>query len=301
MKASGKTIEPAPLRIAHRGGGGWRPENTLAAFRHAIETGCDGAELDVQLSSDGRIVAYHNARLNHHLCRSADGTWLQPDDIIPIGSTAFDELRSYEVGMPNPGTDYHLRFNRLVAVPGERIPTLDEVIALAQARSETFRLIIEIKSDVSAAASQPWLPLVERVVALVKATGFAKRTIFCAFDWGAMIHAKSLLPEVPVWFTSHTLENQGHARLLNRLQQEGVVKWLPARKRIWFDAKTPARIRDLGGDGWFVHHSNCTRRLVQRIRSAGLTSAAWSVNLTDEREVARVLSSGVNAICSDYP
>lgn len=301
MKASGKEIDPAPLRIAHRGGGGWRPENTLAAFRHAIETGCDGAELDVQLTRDGHILAYHNARLNHHLSRSADGNWLEPNDIIPIGSTDFDELRTYEVGVPNPGTDYHSRFSRLVAVAGERIPTLDEVIALAQASSETFRLIIEIKSDMSAAASKPWMPLVERVIHLVKATGFAKRTIFCAFDWGAMIHAKSLLPEIPVWFTSHTLRNLGHARLLNRLQQEGAVNWLPERKRIWFASETPARIRELGGDGWFVHHSDCSRRLVQRIRAAGLTSAAWSVNLTNDREVARVLASGVDAICSDYP
>ena len=43
-----------PWNIAHRGGAGLRPENTLAAFAHAIALGADGAELDVQLTRDGR-------------------------------------------------------------------------------------------------------------------------------------------------------------------------------------------------------------------------------------------------------
>ena len=40
------------------------PENTLAAFSDAIARGCDGAELDVQLSADGVAVVHHDFRLN---------------------------------------------------------------------------------------------------------------------------------------------------------------------------------------------------------------------------------------------
>jgi len=301
MTASGKATETGPLNIAHRGGGGWRPENTLSAFRHAIRVGCDGAELDVLLSGDDQIVVCHNARLDHHLCRKADGSWLRKEDMVPIGSSSLRTLRKYDVGVPNPATDYHARFNRLVPVEGEKIPTLDEVIALAQAGSASFRLVIEIKSDLAAAASRPWQPLVERVLDLVKARGFAKRTILCSFDWGAMIHAKSLMPEIPVWFTSHTLRNRRHAAVLAMLERDGAVNWLPERNRIWFAKDTPVRIRESGGDGWFIHHSDCSHRAVRRIRAAGLTSAAWSVNLTDQREVERLRGSGVDVICSDYP
>ena len=52
------------LNIAHRGGAGLRPENTLAAFADAMARGCDGAELDVQLSADGVVVVHHDFRLN---------------------------------------------------------------------------------------------------------------------------------------------------------------------------------------------------------------------------------------------
>ena len=44
---------------AHRGYSGAYPENTMLAFRKAYETGCDGIELDVQLTADGEVVVIH--------------------------------------------------------------------------------------------------------------------------------------------------------------------------------------------------------------------------------------------------
>ena len=52
-----------PWNIAHRGGAQLMPENTLAAFADALARGCDGAELDVQLTRDGVAVVHHDFRL----------------------------------------------------------------------------------------------------------------------------------------------------------------------------------------------------------------------------------------------
>ena len=41
---------------AHRGASGYAPENTLDAFRKAVEMGADGIELDVQMTKDGELV-----------------------------------------------------------------------------------------------------------------------------------------------------------------------------------------------------------------------------------------------------
>ena len=65
------------LNIAHRGGAALHPENTLAAFRDAVERGCDGAELDVQLSRDGEVVVFHDYRLKPEICRGSDGRFLE--------------------------------------------------------------------------------------------------------------------------------------------------------------------------------------------------------------------------------
>lgn len=51
------------LLLGHRGCRGEITENTFAAFDHAIESGCDGFELDVRLSCDGIPVIWHDARV----------------------------------------------------------------------------------------------------------------------------------------------------------------------------------------------------------------------------------------------
>ena len=48
------------IKVAHRGGAGLAPENTLAAFRVGLEQGADALELDVHLSSDGELVVIHD-------------------------------------------------------------------------------------------------------------------------------------------------------------------------------------------------------------------------------------------------
>ena len=49
-----------PQAIAHRGGPVYQPENTLAAFRNAINVGVDWIEMDVQRTKDGVLVVFHD-------------------------------------------------------------------------------------------------------------------------------------------------------------------------------------------------------------------------------------------------
>jgi len=49
-----------PLVIAHRGASWDEPENTLPAFRRAIELGADYVEFDVHAARDGRLVVGHD-------------------------------------------------------------------------------------------------------------------------------------------------------------------------------------------------------------------------------------------------
>ncbi len=61
---SGFFAPPLPRLIAHRGGSGTRPENTLAAFRAAVEAGAEMVELDLHLSADRIPVVIHDATLD---------------------------------------------------------------------------------------------------------------------------------------------------------------------------------------------------------------------------------------------
>lgn len=91
-----------PLVLGHRGASAHFPENTLAAFRAALEHGADGVELDVMRCASGEVVVVHDddlARVTAH----AEGSRR------PVRTSTLTELRRFDVGR------------------GERVPTLDEV------------------------------------------------------------------------------------------------------------------------------------------------------------------------------
>ena len=58
-----------PQVFAHRGASAAAPESTRAAIREAVRTGASMVELDVQMTRDGRLVIFHDARLE----RTTDG------------------------------------------------------------------------------------------------------------------------------------------------------------------------------------------------------------------------------------
>ncbi len=66
-----KTKTLRPLKIAHRGASALAPENTLAAFRRAVDDGADGIEFDVRLARDGVAVVFHDPTLNRTALRDA--------------------------------------------------------------------------------------------------------------------------------------------------------------------------------------------------------------------------------------
>lgn len=98
-----------PLVIAHRGASAEQPENSLAAFRRALELGADGVELDVHATSDGSLVVYHDAEIGDR----------------PIAAMTLDEARRHR--LPND----------------EPMPSLAETLALITPSAIAF---VELKS-----------------------------------------------------------------------------------------------------------------------------------------------------------
>ena len=109
-----------PYIYAHRGARDVAPENTLAAFRAAITAGADGVECDITRCASGEIVVIHDDTLD----RTTSGSGKVLD-------TTFANLRKLDAGA---------RFANIFA--GERIPTLAELLDLAQ---NTMLVNIEIK------------------------------------------------------------------------------------------------------------------------------------------------------------
>src|SRR5829696_1219381 len=110
-----RTIEGGwPVNLAHRGASALAPENTLEAFRMAVEAGAGGLELDVHLTRDGYVVVIHDPTLD----RTTGGTGA-------VAVMTLDELSETDAGYNfSPDHENTFPYRGL----GLRIPTLAEVL-----------------------------------------------------------------------------------------------------------------------------------------------------------------------------
>jgi len=143
-----------PLVVAHRGCSETFPENTLPAFRHAIDIGADMIEFDVQCSSDGKVVVFHDHRVN----RTTNGRG-------KISTFTLRELQNFDAG-----SWFDKRFT------GEMIPTLRDVLKLVQGQ---IQLNIEVKSYGNDAK---YNFIVEKSIKLVEEFGMKEDVYFTSFD-----------------------------------------------------------------------------------------------------------------------
>lgn len=310
-EASKYSVSKSQL-IAHRGGSGLYLENTLAAFEHAINSGCDGAELDVHLTADGAIVVHHNDSLNHHYTLNESGSWLTQADEKPFAELTLKEVREYRIGQPNPTTNYGAKFPQLTAVEGQLIPTLAEVVELVKAKSETFKLVIEIKSsDLFKKGNRAWQPLIDAVLAEVNRLDFAERTILCGFDWRALRYAKQQQPSIVTWMTTHPFDwlhgSGAPSDLPVSVNYKKAMRKAFAEGGDWFDGFRPLSaecaaeaVHAAGGDLWFSYYADCSRTAIAKARELNLEVGAWTVNLQDPRKLRALQQKQINALCLDY-
>lgn len=155
--------------IAHRGASAYYPENTMAAFRGAVEMNAEMIELDIMLSKDGVPVAFHDAKLNVH----SNGKGKLADYTL-------EELKKLDAGS---------WFDKKFA--GEEIPTLEEVLAYAAGK---VALNIEIKTE--AVTNDLYGGVEEKSIELVKKYGMEEHVMFSSFDFRAVSHLKELAPAI---------------------------------------------------------------------------------------------------------
>lgn len=149
-----------PELMAHRGNSALAPENTLAAFAKAVESGAQWTELDVHLSADGEVVVMHDPTVD----RTTDGTGV-------VAEMTLAQLKKLDAGSWF-GPEF----------AGERIPTLREVIDLV---GDRIRLNVEIKST-----DNPLSP--RKVIETLADAGVLKQSMVCSFGLETLLQARCL-------------------------------------------------------------------------------------------------------------
>nr|XP_047141130.1 lysophospholipase D GDPD1 [Hydra vulgaris] len=101
--------------ISHRGGAGENLENTLTAFRHAIEVGTQMLELDVHLTADGQVVVSHDNNLKRLTGVDANISDLNFNDLPPLLHQIPVTFSHHDVSICN-NNDQEFERKNLVAI-----------------------------------------------------------------------------------------------------------------------------------------------------------------------------------------
>lgn len=149
--------------IAHRGASFAAPENTIAAIKGAIESGAHWVEIDVQETVDGEVVVIHDSDL-----KKVGGVSLT------VARSTLEELQAVDIG-----SWFDPQFS------AERIPTLDEVLALCRDR-------IKVNIELKYYGSQVMLE--QRVVDSVERQGMADQVVVMSLSLEGIREMRRLRP-----------------------------------------------------------------------------------------------------------
>lgn len=153
--------------VAHRGASHDAPENTLAAERLAWAQGADAVELDIHLSKDGQLPVLHDFNAKRITGRDAG-----------IKDLTLAELRTLDAGAWK-GPQF----------AGEKIPTLDEMIALLP---PDRRLLIEIKSGPE---------IVPELTRCLARHGLSEKIVtIISFNYESLQQVRKTLPHLPTLY-----------------------------------------------------------------------------------------------------
>ena len=148
-------------RGAHQGQSGQLPENTMVAFRNAVELGADWLEMDVQMTKDGHLVVIHDETVD----RTTNGTGR-------IVELTLVEIRALDAGQ------------------GEQIPTFQEVIEFS--REAGVPILPEAKLP------QRYPGIEEKMVTEIIEANYISQTVVQSFEPTTLENIRAINPDISV-------------------------------------------------------------------------------------------------------
>jgi glycerophosphoryl diester phosphodiesterase len=217
--------------IAHRGASGHAPENTMAAFRRAVELGASFIETDLQITRDARVVAIHDFTLD----RTTNGKG-------QVHLQTLEQIRALDAGAWFGGHEGK-------TFAGERVPTLKEILDFAKEHDVIFYL--EIKSG-------PAWGIEHAVVAALRDQNASARVVILSFDPSTLDSVHRLDSTMMTGFLCEHPSND----LVERAVRAGARQLVARGDLITTEVVDKAHHAGLQVVAWTINEANQMQRLI---------------------------------------
>ncbi|MCU0469693.1 MAG: glycerophosphodiester phosphodiesterase [Arcicella sp.] len=263
----------------HRGCRGLMPENTIPAFKKALDLGVTTLELDVCISKDHQVVVSHEPYMNMLFCSKPDGSPVTKADEqrLNLYQMNYDEIKRYDSGIRG-----NILFPEQQKMATYK-PLLKDMIAECEAYIKANKLKpvkynIEIKSEEKEyGISQP--QTVKEFSDLVYKEIInqipPERIILQSFDFNVLKYWKL------------QIDTKKYKRvILSALVENEMVD--PSLEKLGFNP-----------DIFSPYYKNLIQRRVEMCHAKGIKVVPWTVNNVEDME--KMIAIGVDGIISDYP
>jgi glycerophosphoryl diester phosphodiesterase len=239
IRSIAQEVASGVLAIAHRGASGYAPENTLAAYRRAVAQGVSFIETDLQLTRDAHLVAIHDETVDR--TTGAHG--------------AVHQMTLAEIRRLDAGAWFASEFI------GERIPTLEEILAFSKKNDVVFYL--ELKPNAFWGGEHA-------LISALRESGEIPRVVVISFDSTILFNLRNTDPT-----------------LMFGLLFDGQIE-NPCQKAV-----------EIGARQVVVRGDLVTPNLLQDARKRDLQVVCWTIN--SPAHMRLLADAGVDGIMSDYP
>ena len=215
--------------FAHRGFSGNYPENTMLAFRKALEAGCEGMEFDVHLTKDHELVIIHD-----ELTDRTSGVHGYVKDMT------YEELSRI---------DFSYRWKD--QIPFQKIPTLREYFELVKDRDLISN--IELKTGIF-----EYEGIEKAVCDLIHEYHMEKKVIISSFNHHSVMRMKAIDPAIACGFLSDTwILNAGAY-----VEANGIEAYHPAFFMLTDRETAEIKSHDRAINTWTVNEPEHIRRMI---------------------------------------
>jgi glycerophosphoryl diester phosphodiesterase len=278
-------ITPAFDVQGHRGARGLRPENTLQAFRCALELGVTTLELDTVISADGQVVVSHEPWMSAQICSHPDGRRVAPEEAMELNIYRMDyeQIARFDCGVRG-----HIAFPRQQPQKARK-PLLKEVFEMAEAFTAEAG-IPRVHYNVETKSRPEWEgrwcpapePFVDAIWNEVREAGVAPRTILQSFDVRTLQVGRAL--DLPI--------------RLSLLVESG-PRGVQARPDPMVYLEKGLDILGFIPEIYSPHYRLVTPPVIALARTQGMAVIPWTVNEVHEMHSLELL--GVAGLITDYP
>ena len=316
----------------HRGARGLMPENSLAAFQHALELGVTTLELDIAITADGVPVISHDPALNPALTRDAQGRWLT--HVPPPCGLRCEPLGSGPAGLTGTPPPCGLRCEPLGSGPAGLMRQGPLIKSLTLAQLQDYDIG---RTDPQSAYGRQFpqqqardgqrIPTLAALFKLVNELGATE----VRFDIETKVFptrpGDTLGPEAFVNTLLRVIRAAGMSQrvmvqsfdwrtlqYLQKLEPGMETVYLTSQSRsldnvrdsawtggmLWRDYASVAHmVKASGGSTWSPNFNNIDAAAVKAAQQLGLKVIPWTVN--EAADMDRLIAWGVDGIISDYP